>query len=71
MDDIYMIWVAAKGRPTRMCKGLAEAMDMVAYLKGKGITREIYVFKAVEIIPGRKLLKLNKDPYLGRVERKT
>ena len=69
--DFWMLWVAGKGRPTRMYPTYEDAMRGVRYLREeKQVTREIYVLRPHEIIPGRKLLKLNHSPQSCKVEPK-
>lgn len=68
--DFYMLWVAGKGKPAKIYPTYTAAIAGVEYLKSKGVTREIYVLKPIEIIPGRKLLCLPKRLKTEKVEPK-
>lgn len=69
--DFFMLWVAGKGHPTRLYPTYEDALRGVKYLKeDRGVTREIYLLKPYEIIPGRKLLTLKHHPLSCKVEPK-
>lgn len=69
--DFFMLWVAGKGRPTRVYPTYEDALRGVKYLKEeRQVTREIYILRPQEIIPGRKLLKLKHNPQKCKVEQK-
>jgi len=69
--DFYMLWVAGKGKPTKIYPTHDAALAGVKYLKTQGVTREIYILKPVEIVPGRKLLTLPKQLQTDLVEPKS
>lgn len=68
--DFYMLWVAGKGKPTKIYPTYDAALAGVKYLKDQGATREIYILRPVEIVPGRKLLRLPNKLQTDMVEPK-
>ena len=67
--DVWMVWVAGQGSPKHMHESYESAITEARRLQTeRKITREIYIFRTHEVLPGRKLIKLKRTACASKVE---
>jgi hypothetical protein len=61
--DMWLVWVPGKQSPKKLHASKEAAVTEAKRLRTETTGREVYVFEAVEIIPGRKVLSIkNGNP---------
>lgn len=63
--DFWMLWVPGNGAPKKQHPTIESARAAAAAYKANGGTRQCFILAPVEVIPGRRLISLNRR---GKVE---